>query len=65
MNNIAIIIGTRPEYIKCLPLLKSSNIYKLIYVQQHTDLVNLDFEHELIPVSNYGENRLNNIISSI
>ena len=65
MNNIAIIIGTRPEYIKCLPLLKSSNIYKLIYVQQHTDLVKLDLEHELIPVSNYGDNRLNNIISSI
>jgi UDP-N-acetylglucosamine 2-epimerase (non-hydrolysing) len=65
MNNIAIIIGTRPEYIKCLPLLNSSDIYKLVYVQQHTDLVKLDFEHELIPIREYSENRLNNIISSI
>jgi UDP-N-acetylglucosamine 2-epimerase (non-hydrolysing) len=65
MNNIAIIIGTRPEYIKCLPLLKSSNRYKLVYVQQHTDLVKLDLEHEIVPIQEYGENRLNNIISSI
>ena len=65
MNNSAIIIGTRPEYIKCLPLLKSSSIYKLIYVEQHTDLINIEFEHIRIKIIDYSDSRLNNIISSI
>jgi len=65
MNNIAVIIGTRPEYIKCLPLLNSSAIYKLVYVEQHNDLVNITFEHKRIKVIEYSDSRLNNIISSI
>jgi UDP-N-acetylglucosamine 2-epimerase (non-hydrolysing) len=65
MKNIAVIIGTRPEYIKCLPLLNSSPIYKLIYVEQHNDLVNIMIEHQRIKVIDYSDSRLNNIVSSI
>jgi UDP-N-acetylglucosamine 2-epimerase (non-hydrolysing) len=65
MKNIAIIIGTRPEYIKCLPLLKSSNIYKLIYIEQHNDLIHINHEHIIIKIEEYSNSRLNNIISSL
>jgi UDP-N-acetylglucosamine 2-epimerase (non-hydrolysing) len=65
MKNIAIIIGTRPEYIKCLPLLKSSNIYKLIYIEQHNDLIHINHEHITIKIEEYSNSRLNNIISSL
>ena len=65
MNNIAIVIGTRPEYIKCISLLRSSNRYKLIYVEQHKDLVTLNDDHEVVPIIEFGSNRLDNIISSI
>jgi UDP-N-acetylglucosamine 2-epimerase (non-hydrolysing) len=65
MKNIAIVIGTRPEYIKCLPLLKSSNIYKLIYVEQHNDLISIEHEHLKLKIIHYSESRLNNIISSL
>jgi UDP-N-acetylglucosamine 2-epimerase (non-hydrolysing) len=65
MKNIAIIIGTRPEYIKCLPLLKSSTIYKLIYVEQHTDLIDINNEYSRIKIKEYSDSRLNNIVSSI
>ena len=65
MKNIAIIIGTRPEYIKCLPLLNSSNIYKLIYIEQHNDLFQVNCEHLRIKITDYSDSRLNNIISSI
>ena len=67
MNKIGIFIGTRPELIKCLPLINSSDIYVPIFVQQHTDIMNVptNKEHYIIPIVEYGQNRLNNIMISI
>jgi UDP-N-acetylglucosamine 2-epimerase (non-hydrolysing) len=67
MNKIGICIGTRPEFIKCLPLLSSSDLYVPIFVQQHTDIMSVleDRGHEIIPITDFGTNRLNNIMMSI
>ena len=67
MNKIAVCIGTRPEFIKCLPLLSSSDLYVPIFVQQHTDIMTVlgDRHHEIIPITDFGTNRLNNIMISI
>ena len=67
MNKIGIFIGTRPECIKCMPLIHSSTIYVPIFVQQHSDILNIleDREHHIIPITEFGKDRLNNIMMSI
>lgn len=64
---ILITYGTRPEYIKVKPLIdsfiKHEIVFKTLFTGQHKNLVgaNADFNLE---ISNDGDNRLNNIISS-
>lgn len=67
MNKIGIFIGTRPEFIKCMPLINSSDIYVPIFVQQHSDILDIlvDREHHLISITEFGKERLNNIMMSI
>lgn len=67
MKKIAVFIGTRPELIKCMPLLDSSDIYIPIFVQQHNDILDISHykEHHIISISEFGNNRLHNIIMSI
>jgi UDP-N-acetylglucosamine 2-epimerase (non-hydrolysing) len=67
MNKIGIFIGTRPECIKCLPLINSSSIYVPIFVQQHSDILTIleDRERHVIPITEFGNHRLNNIMMSI
>ena len=67
MSRIGVLLGTRPELIKCLPLLKSSSMYVPIFVEQHKDLVTAEYTSAkyTITVSEYGDSRLDNIISSI
>lgn len=67
MNKIGVFIGTRPELIKCSPLFSNSDIYVPIFVQQHFNIVDdtISDEYYIIPVTEYGANRLNNIIMSI
>jgi UDP-N-acetylglucosamine 2-epimerase (non-hydrolysing) len=67
MSRIGVLLGTRPELIKCLPLLKSSSMYIPIFVEQHKDLVTAEYTSAkyTIPVCEYGDSRLDNIISSI
>jgi UDP-N-acetylglucosamine 2-epimerase (non-hydrolysing) len=67
MTRIAIFIGTRPELIKCRPLLESSEIYLPIFVEQHTTLLSDVYakaSHK-IAITEYSDNRLTNIIGSI
>lgn len=67
MKKIAVFIGTRPELIKCTPIIKNSDIYVPVIVQQHADI--LDFSNKTechsIDITEFGNNRLNNIIMSI
>lgn len=67
MVKIGVCIGTRPELIKCLPLLKSSDIYIPIFVEQHTNIEETeDFLYTYsIKINDYGNTRLDNIISSV
>jgi UDP-N-acetylglucosamine 2-epimerase (non-hydrolysing) len=67
MKRIAIFLGTRPELIKCLPLIKSSTIYTPVFIEQHTDLLSESYTTAKysIKIEESGSNRLNNIISSI
>lgn len=62
---IGIFYGTRPEYIKLLPVLRALNDrnieYKLVQIQQHTDLIR-DCEFDFTFKVEQGEvNRLNDI----
>jgi len=67
MKQIAVFIGTRPELIKCNPLLMSSSLYIPVFVQQHTTILDTSYTgvHHIIQIKEYGSNRLNNIIQSI
>ena len=67
MNKIGVFIGTRPELIKCMPLISSSDIYVPIFVQQHSDILNISYtkENHIISITEFCNNRLNNIIMSI
>jgi len=70
MKQIAVFIGTRPELIKCTPLLTSSSIYIPVFVQQHTHILNTAYDGschiiQLIDASSNRSNRLNTIIQSI
>ena len=57
--------GTRPEYIKIKKLISLSKDvnHKVLYVEQHKELLNFDYDFKI--EINDGENRLNSIISSI
>lgn len=64
---IGIVYGTRPEYIKIKPLLeefrKSGIDFRVLKVEQHTDLID-EYEYdELIPVGNGDKIRLNAILA--
>jgi UDP-N-acetylglucosamine 2-epimerase (non-hydrolysing) len=67
MSRIAVFIGTRPELIKCKPLLDSSSIYLPVFVEQHSTLLSDVYVHAThkISITESSDNRLNNIISSI
>jgi UDP-N-acetylglucosamine 2-epimerase (non-hydrolysing) len=67
MKNIAIFLGTRPELIKCLPLIKSSDIYTPVLIEQHADLLSSIYTStkNVVKITDFGKDRLNNIISSI
>jgi UDP-N-acetylglucosamine 2-epimerase (non-hydrolysing) len=67
MKHIAIFLGTRPELIKCLPLIQSSTIYTPVFIEQHADLLSESYTtaKHTIKIQEFGTNRLNNIISSI
>lgn len=64
---IALCYGTRPEYIKILPLitiLKKNNYpHIVIFTGQHEDIANFNYDAK-IEIKN-GENRLNSIVTSI
>jgi UDP-N-acetylglucosamine 2-epimerase (non-hydrolysing) len=69
MVHILITFGTRPEYLKVNLLYKEliqSNIpAQLLYISQHTDLINdLQYDYKL-EIENYNNNRLDSIIMSI
>jgi UDP-N-acetylglucosamine 2-epimerase (non-hydrolysing) len=64
MNQIAVFIGTRPEFIKCEPLLASSTRYIPVFVEQHKDLVSLLPGHR-IQILESGADRLSTIVTSI
>jgi len=66
--NLLIAFGTRPEFIKILPLINVFNNnnfeYKLLFTGQHQDLLNevkVDFK---LKIPNTNNNRLNDIIKS-
>ena len=67
---IAIFIGTRPEYIKCEPLLVSASYYVPVYVEQQKDLLKGCYDPAKdivisIPDSVAPKNRLNTIMTAI
>lgn len=65
MNNILIVYGTRPEYIKVKPLIESFTKhgipFKTLFTGQHKDIVNDDADI-VIDMSDKCENRLNSIL---
>jgi UDP-N-acetylglucosamine 2-epimerase (non-hydrolysing) len=69
MAQIAVVLGTRPELIKCKPLFDNDliKILRPVYVLQQIDLLNgLDFDSNItIPIIDTSNDRLNNIIISI
>jgi len=66
---IGLFYGTRPEYIKLLPLLEALDDrginYLLYQVTQHTDLIDNCAFDKTIKIGSMEGNRLNNIIMSI
>ena len=64
---ILLTYGTRPEYIKLLPLIKEfkkeSVKFKLVQIGQHTSLLNDDYD-DRIQIFN-RENRLDSIVGSV
>lgn len=67
MPRIAVILGTRPELIKCKPLFINSSIFIPIFVEQHKELVSSYFDStcHTISITEYTSDRLHNIIMSI
>jgi len=67
MKRIAIVLGTRPELIKCLPLIQSSTVYTPVFVEQHTDLLSTSYisTNYTIKLEESSTNRLNTILISI
>jgi UDP-N-acetylglucosamine 2-epimerase (non-hydrolysing) len=64
---ILLTYGTRPEYIKLVPLIKEFKKeklqFKLVQIGQHTDLLNDDYDDKLF-IFNF-DNRLDSIVRSI
>lgn len=66
MSKIAVLFGTRPEWIKCRRLIEhDASMFFPIYVKQHSDLLKDVPVEYTIPIIEHGTNRLNNIMSSI
>jgi UDP-N-acetylglucosamine 2-epimerase (non-hydrolysing) len=68
MTKIAVLFGTRPEFIKCKPLLTNSNELKAIYVEQHVELFDETFTtsvYKRICIENSSTCRLTNIVTSV
>ena len=67
MSKIAVFIGTRPELIKCNPLFKTSDMYIPVFVNQHTQILDVSYNNisHFISITEFGKDRLNNIIMSI
>ena len=68
--HIAVFIGTRPEFIKCKPLLVSSSYYVPVFVEQQKDLLKgcYDADKDIVvsvPDSAGSKNRLNTIMTAI
>jgi UDP-N-acetylglucosamine 2-epimerase (non-hydrolysing) len=66
-DRILICYGTRPEYLKVLPLIRKfkKKNYKLLYVQQHQQLLkNNKFDYKL-KINSENKNRLNSIFEHI
>jgi len=67
MNKLLICYGTRPEYLKILPLIKiiPKKYYSLLYLSQHNELLfNNNYNFKIL-VDKNSKNRLNNIFASI
>ena len=66
---IAIFYGTRPEYIKLLPIMKELDKedikYRLIKIGQHSSLIDGCKYDEFWPISDTIGNRLDTIISDV
>ena len=67
MNKLLICYGTRPEYLKILPLIKiiPKKYYSLLYLSQHNELLfNNNYNFKIL-IDKNSDNRLNNIFASI
>ena len=69
---LLIVFGTRPEWLKVRPVVKAIDgkiPYKLLYVGQHTDLIDVTLEnynHENLIIKNGdSNNRLDAIVCSV
>lgn len=66
LKKLLLSVGTRPEWIKIrplLPLLDKANIpYKLLYIMQHKDLLDIKEPHEIMQIYDISSNRLDNIL---
>ena len=73
MENMSLLIafGTRPEWIKIKPVVDAIGgiiDYHLLYVGQHTDLIDSsvhEYGYKTLPVKNNGKNRLDSIMCSV
>lgn len=65
--NTLIVYGTRPEYIKLLPLIKLlGKECKTCHISQHTDIINFgNPDYSVLIESNNNSDRLNSIFSEI
>ena len=61
---IAVFIGTRPELIKCTPILETSNIYIPVFVTQQENIIDISTNY-IINIHEYTTNRLTNIVMSV
>lgn len=67
-EKIAIFFGTRPEYLKILPILSNLNrsSYELIFIKQHVDILEDIYFDKFINIpNNKSSNRLNDITYTI
>lgn len=65
---ILITYGTRPEYIKILPILKelrnNSVKFKILFTGQHKDIANFEYDFKLDMVE-LSENRLDSVVGNL
>jgi UDP-N-acetylglucosamine 2-epimerase (non-hydrolysing) len=69
--SLLIAFGTRPEWIKVKPVIDAIGgiiDYRLLYVGQHTDLIDSsvhEYGYKTLPVKDNGKNRLDSIVCSV